>query len=242
MSDFLELTEEELLQYTAAYCEQKTDIKQQIIDHLSHIEESLSKNIKKMDRIKEDVKEDQEHLFDNISQLSRSISHNADRLAQVLTDFGIKRVEDEEYRTDGYRKIQIGFRYFEDTMIINLPELLPHRPVYDAARRKMRYYYDADQWKIAYNEAFRKEFEHGKFKLFNEKVVMIFFHHFDQKRGAVPDTDNLETKPIIDIISLYVLRDDSHEYMCHFVDAIEDDRDYTEIIICPKNRMQEYIG
>lgn len=242
MSDFMELTEEELLQYSENLCKENKDLKLQIAEHISNITDSLSKNLKKVEHLKEDVKENPERLFDNISAVSRSISHNSDQLIQILKDFGINKPEETEHGAGVYDRAQVDFKYFDHTMIINLPELLPHRPAYDAVRRQMRYYYDADRWKNAYNEAFRKEFEHGKFKIFDQKVVMIFFHHFDRNRRVVPDTDNLETKPIIDIISLYVLRDDSHEYMSHYVDAIEDDRDYTEIIICPQNQILNYIG
>ena len=131
------------------------------------------------------------------------------------------------------------FEREDNKLRIILPELLPHRPQLDMNTKTIKYYYDIDKWRAAYYEAFQKEFMNGKYKLFDEKVVIVFLHHVTP--GNKPDIDNLDTKVIIDIITLFLLYDDEHNYLCHYMDMIEDKMNYTEILICPQRELVNYI-
>ena len=64
-------------------------------------------------------------------------------------------------------------------------------------------------------------------------MVICFINHYKNIKTA-PDPDNIDTKVISDIISLFLLVDDSFPYRSQFIMAVEDDKDYTEIVICPQ--------
>lgn len=246
MIEFEKLTDDEFEEYTKNFQSEparNADIKVKISRYLKSIREGLQRNIRTLKKIEDDLNDNNEctDLFDQLTTAARSILNKSDRIYEILADFGIHPSQEELLSRTELSSVIIDFRAYEDTLIIDLPELLPHRPTYDAVKRTMKYYYDIDKWKIMYEAAFRKEFEYGKFQIYGEKVCLIFLHHYDREKKVVPDTDNLETKPIIDIIALYLLRDDSYEYMSHYVDAVEDDRSYTEIIICPLSKLHDYV-
>lgn len=241
---FEELTDEELSEYINSFqndTEKKLDMKKKIAEYICGIRKGLQQNAGTLKKIEKTLREEEncDNLFEQLTSVSKSIANKSDRISEILADFGIIP-KTTDVRTD-ILDVELNFRFFEDTIIIELPELLPHRPVYDVCTKTMRYFYDYDKWKNSYEKAFRKQFEHGKFSIYDDKVCVIFLHHFDKKKKRVPDPDNLETKAIIDIIALYLLRDDSHKYMSHYVDAVEDDRSFTEIIVCPISKIHEYI-
>lgn len=240
MGDFSELSEEEFSEYIKNYKTSENDVRSQLKENLNNLKGKISDCDKIFDQTQKAIDErDNINLEKNIHLLRQKLSTAVARLEKIAGDF--KFQTEAKDINEPVEKKNVKFRYYDNTMIIELPELLPHRSVYDVVAKRMRYYYDADRWKMSYNQAFSNEFENGKFKIYNEKVTIIFFHHYDRSRRVVPDTDNLETKQIIDIIALYVLRDDSYEYMSHYVDVIEDDKEFTEIIVCPSNKFHEYI-
>lgn len=246
MIEFEKLTDDEFEEYTKSFQnepERNKDMKTKISGYLESIRNGLQRNVGTLKKIEDNLNENNEcmDLFDQLTAVAKSILNKSDRIYEILADFGVHPPKEESLNRAELSSVKLDFHSYDDILIIDLPELLPHRPTYDASRRTMKYYYAVDKWKIMYEAAFRKEFEYGKFQIYGDKVCLIFLHHYDRSKKVVPDTDNLETKPIIDIIALYLLRDDSYEYMSHYVDAVEDDRSYTEIIICPLSKLHNYI-
>lgn len=63
---------------------------------------------------------------------------------------------------------------------------------------------------------------------FTERVTIQVIHHFDK---TMKDYDNLSFKAAIDVIALYLLKDDNPKYMSLYQDYIMDNAAYTEIIV-----------
>ena len=113
-------------------------------------------------------------------------------------------------------------------VIILLPELLPHRPRYDINTNKMKYDYDITEWKEEYIQAFEKKINKNNHIMFHNKVMVSFIYHM--KDNNENDIDALDTKQIIDIITLFYLPDDSKDYVCYFIDSVPAvGEEYTEI-------------
>ena len=115
-------------------------------------------------------------------------------------------------------------------VIILLPELLPHRPRYDINTNKMKYDYDITKWKEEYIRAFEKRIDKNNHIMFHNKVMISFINHMKDNNDN--DIDALDTKQIIDIITLFFLPDDSKDYVCYFIDSVPAmEEEYTEIRI-----------
>lgn len=67
---------------------------------------------------------------------------------------------------------------------------------------------------------------------YREKVRITFIQHY-APGAPVLDADNMEVKPFIDAICIYLLDDDSIEQCCLSLDGAIDGNDFLEIIIQP---------
>ena len=70
---------------------------------------------------------------------------------------------------------------------------------------------------------------------YREKVRISFIQHY-APGAPVLDADNMEVKPFIDAICIYLLDDDSIEQCCLSLDGVIDGNDFLEIIIQPVGR------
>ena len=172
-----------------------------------------------------------DEIFNQCMEIAKAMSRLSSDLSLIPVEYGFKE------RGGGKTTVSlvteekdVKFIREEGFLRILLPELLPHRPQYDVFARRMKYFYDINAWKNNYYSAFRQEFATGKYRIYGEKVVFYFLHHV---KGQKPDIDNLETKGIIDLITLFLLVDDDYKHACHFMDMVDDSESYTEIIICP---------
>ena len=72
-------------------------------------------------------------------------------------------------------------------------------------------------------------------KRYREKVRISFIQHY-ALNTPVLDADNMEVKPYIDAICIYLLDDDSIEQCCLSLDGVIDGDDWLEIVVQPVNR------
>lgn len=179
-----------------------------------------------------------EELYDSCASLSRRMANIATKIGLLPAEYGIKDKKDYINRVVVDKK-NVIFDRREEMLQIILPELLPHRPQYDSVCNKMKYMYDVDKWRAGYYSAFSEEFAQGEYRIYGEKVCMMFLHHVREDNNT--DIDNFEYKVITDIITLFLLVDDSHRYLSHYMDMVEDGGNYTEIILCPQRKIEEYL-
>lgn len=68
---------------------------------------------------------------------------------------------------------------------------------------------------------------------FNERVAVVVTHFFADER-QLKDYDNLESKPITDIITFHFIKDDSPQYMSLHFDYQLSDIPHSEVLITPE--------
>ena len=67
---------------------------------------------------------------------------------------------------------------------------------------------------------------------YREKVWISFIQHYD-KRERMLDVDNMEIKPFVDAVCMYLLPDDSPEQCAVTLDGLPDQKEFLEIRIFP---------
>lgn len=192
---------------------------------MGQIREILEKTLCELNQIEECKKrEDYSRTIKRYNSLIKSLNQCIKELVQdviVLSDYTLE--------TEGYfveKNIEVNMSHSQ--ISIKLNELLPHRPHYDINTHQMICEYDIAQWKRSYHKAFEKELSKYKIKTAQQKVQMTFIHHIKESRV---DLDNFDTKAIIDLVTLFFLQDDSKSHVCYYIDSVEDEKEYTEIIL-----------
>ena len=108
-------------------------------------------------------------------------------------------------------------------VVVDLPFLLPRKKDKDAK-------FVGDPLRHKFEQICEKE----DLKI-REKVVVCIIHVYDNvnRKAKCYDYDNLESKRILDIITLYTMTDDSPKY-CDVYHTVEfSDTDKTRVIIMP---------
>lgn len=241
---FFDLDDDALDDYARKYAPEEyreSDIKKEFCDRVEHIDNEILRLHKTISRIKEAyVEKDMDAVYDKCALLSKSLSKQASEVAWIPSDFGIY---DNCTKKKGVivKKREVSFIKLDSCLKIVLPELLPHRMYYDKHTKQIKYFFDYDEWHSGYMQAFQEEFASGKYNIIGEKVVLIYLHHVISSGRGVKDPDNFETKYMTDIITLFLLRDDTGKYVSQYSDMIEDFKEYTEIIICPQKFFPRFI-
>lgn len=214
--------------------------KEQLLMEIAAIKKDFVACEKRLDIIYDAAEHtDMGTLYENCFTTAKKMGKTAAQVGMIPAEYGI-RDKKEYIKRVAVEKKDIMVTQTSEELHIILPELLPHRPQYDSATRQIRYYYDVDRWRADYYSAFSAEFLKGKYRLMEEKVCMIFLNHV--KGNISPDVDNFEYKIITDILTLFILIDDSNRYLSQFMDIVEDEENYTEIIVCPQRKMGNYLN
>lgn len=240
MMDFQEVSLKEQREYIYNHQCMNRDKKEQLIGEIGALKKRMEESLHETVKLKEYVQYNEiEEFYSGCASFAQKIAKIATSFGMLPAEYGVKNRNEYISRVVVEEK-KVRFIRREDGLQILLPELLPHRPQYDAVDRKMKYMYDVDQWRAGYYKAFSDEFMKEKHKIFDEKVCIAFVHHVKPENKT--DVDNLEYKVITDIIALFLLVDDSRHYMSHFMDMVEDDRNYTEIVVCPQRKISKYVS
>ena len=124
----------------------------------------------------------------------------------------------------------LGIEIYKEnnSVVIELPFLLPRKKDKQAK-------FVGDPLKVM----FERLSEHEDFKI-KEKAVICIVHVYDNKhkKARCYDFDNLESKRILDIITVYTLKDDSPEYCDVYHTSMLSDTDKTKIIVMPISEFQ----
>lgn len=244
MIEFEDISDEQLDEYADSLLDidrTENERKKSIQDSLLATKQSAEKILSYVN-IAGEMVERGEGTTKILTKLS-NIARNAAKIGKMSQDVSLTLQPQTENLADAVERMpNIEFRHPDnDVLWIILDELLPHRIYKDGSTGKTQYYYDISAWKRDHQAAFAKEFQNGKFRILNEKAVIIFKFHNNGGGIKTIDADNIDLKPTIDLITLYTLRDDSYEYMSYYVDVVEDERDFTEVIVCPKSKAKEWV-
>lgn len=252
MINIYELDEEQLREYATSQSEDAGSnyALEDAIEKLKYIESTYKKQQKNFEVLYELLKEKQfDEVYDKCAEFGISFDRLSTRIKTFPFEIGEKS-SNIKVRLDGASKNgkKLTFNRTSNYLEVILPELLPHKQQYDAITGKMRYYYDIDSWKANYYNQFAKEFETGKYRMFDEKVSICYIMNIaGNMRNGIADTDNYDTKVMTDIITTFLLHDDNF-LCCNFmVDIVINkncssvDDCFTDIIICPADRREEIL-
>lgn len=113
--------------------------------------------------------------------------------------------------------------YDNERYYIKFNQLLPLRDFFDYGDRENIF---------AMQNALKKALLKTPLKKYEERVTIQVIHHFSDK---MKDYDNLGFKSAVDVIALYLLKDDNPKYMSLYQDYVDDTKNYTEIIVSTHN-------
>lgn len=167
-----------------------------------------------------------EILTDRLEMLS-------EKYACSVREFAVKTFTANRYEVmDKSAEIQ-GVEIHRDgkTVIVDLPQLLPrkkgkqHNFLCDPLRHKFEEISTAEDIKI------------------REKAVVCIIHIYDVKRENVRcyDYDNLESKKVLDVISLFTLIDDAPQYCDVYQTVRFGETDKTRIMVMPAEEFPDRI-
>ena len=159
-----------------------------------------------------------EYLTDRLEILS-------EKFACSVRDFARKTFVANRYEViDKASEMQgIEVRKDGNVIIVDLPFLLPRKK-----GKEHKFIGDPLWYKL-------EELSKSEDLKIREKAVICIIHTYDNvnKKARCYDYDNLESKKILDIITLFTLTDDAPEY-CDIYQTVQlSDRDKTRVIVMP---------
>lgn len=188
----------------------------------------------------------QEKKFDDLYTLiGQSIKKSTDLCQNILNlsvsygdPDGLKKLKRGATGEGSADSEKIQFVIMQTGLKIILPELLQYRISYNGIRKSMGENLDFIRYK--YVPQFEHFFNDKKIR-FDERVVILYKHYYQTER-LVKDDDNFDYKIITDLISEYVLVDDSPKYCMKVYDyEVGAVKNHTEITIFPCSEWLNFI-
>ena len=161
----------------------------------------------------------------NFEYLTGRLEYLSEKYTCVVREFAMKTFVANRYEVmDRACEIQ-GIEVQKDgnTIIIDLPFLLPRKK-----GSENKFIGDPLKFKLEEMSA------DNDFKI-KEKAVVCIIHTYDNenKNARCYDYDNLESKKILDIVTLFTLKDDAPEYCDVYQTARMGNCDKTRIMVMP---------
>ena len=164
-----------------------------------------------------------------ISSINRHLRSISDEIYQLSIISGSSNKEDRK------RAVEVPLKFTQngERLHIVFPDLLPKRVTKDTP-------YTYADIKMMYTPAFENHFRTGKHKIYAEKAVIVYTHYFESEKDFI-DHDNFETKIITDLITSWLLLDDSPKNCAIFSDYKIGDKSHTEVDVMPYKDFRNFI-
>ena len=178
-----------------------------------------------MATIKKQCETDYVNDVKNFDYLTERLQILSEKFACCVRDFAINTYSMKRCEVYDNASEMLGIEVYKegDKVVVDLPFLLPRKKDKDAK-------FVGDPLRHKFEQICEKE----DLKI-REKVVVCIIHVYDNvnRKAKCYDYDNLESKRILDIITLYTMTDDSPKY-CDVYHTVEfSDTDKTRVIIMP---------
>lgn len=196
-----------------------------------------------LDRISDSI---EKREYDKAFRLCKKATIEYDRLSQLLNDlparFGAKNQQERESASVAEDSLSITFEYLPHEILhIILPELLPQRLKYNNSTMEYENTYERSRFKRRYQDAFYREYQNGRFRMHTDKVF-LFTVNIYAKGDREVDHDNLDGKPLQDMISNMVLLDDSPKLCANIYDEMEGEYTHTEVYVVPEKDILPFLN
>ncbi len=167
----------------------------------------------------------------NFNYLTERLQMLGEKFACCIRDFAINTYSMKRCEVyDNAAEMQgIEINKEGNKIVIDLPFLLPRKK-----DKEGKFIGDPLRYK------FEKMSEYQDLK-FKEKVVVCIVHVYDNesRKARCYDYDNLESKKILDIITLYTMTDDSPQFCDVYHTVKFSDADKTRVIVMPEKEFWE---
>lgn len=248
MLEFTELSEEELNAYVKSSLSgdeeyEKTsklaEIKSDYTQKVEKIEKRINTVLKDMKELKSLIAKER---FDDSFTKSISVSKRLNQMAKEMNilpaNFGYAGKTNTVVAGDDY---PISFHYLDNNILhIVLPESLPHKVKYNDNNNAFMIMQDYNYNKQQMYNAFSKEFAYGKFKVYEETVVLYIVSYYENTKYFM-DVDNVEYKIITDIIAMYLLIDDNPMWCRQYLDARLGSYNHAEVYVIPQSKFIDFL-
>lgn len=166
--------------------------------------------------------------YEKASSIGRAALAKANRCAgsvrNITMELGIP--EEEDSSTEHvHQELILSGEAQNGILRIEIPELLPDKVKQWESGEYNRIYHK-------YLPAFQNFFSKGRFPIYESKAVICIYSYYENET-QLKDHDNFEVKPIIDILSAFLLPDDSPKWCANFMDYRMGEKCYTEIYVVP---------
>lgn len=189
----------------------------------------MKENIDALKRLFLSERPDKFFISNSASELLRKIKHFAD-IANKFSMNCFTEIQDITY----LNAEKLEFTQTGEHLHIVFPSLLPMRISDNHS------VYSKRDIISMYEPAFRDYFKNKERTVYKKKAVIIYTHYFSDEMNLI-DHDNFETKIITDIISSYILLDDSPKHCSLFMDYKIGEHNHTEIDVIPFDGFEEFL-
>lgn len=208
------------------------DPKENVNSLINTLDSSADKMKESISSLREMVSEEKPNLYFVKKEIDKvnSIIRNCVGTVYKLSVFSGSMTKEER---SNMIEEKLVFSRDNGHLHIIFPSLLPRRIKKDSPLSH------ADI-KQMYEPAFRKYFSDGKYRIYSQKAVIIYTHYFESQKDFV-DHDNFETKVITDLITSWLLLDDSPKFCSIFMDYKIGEKCHTEVDVIPFSELKDFI-
>lgn len=220
-----QLTEEEEKYYCSLIAETDMNRQRNILrDKIESIKKKLDQTDKLCDIV---LKKIQEEDLSSISSDIKSITSNLELSALNAIALPIclgNRREERDIMGEKPDEQLVTLHIDNDVLYISILSLLPHvRATSKNLFREMC------------GEAFRNFFQNGKYKVYEEKVVIVITQCYENECFE-RDHDNSDYSTIINLINMYTLHDDNPTWCDLYISSKIGECNRTDIQVVPISR------
>ncbi|MBR2401492.1 MAG: hypothetical protein IKB01_01815 [Lachnospiraceae bacterium] len=232
MLNLKKIEDDELKYYQSLYEQEYGDNQERNIylSLLDHIETRHVLSQQQIDKIRNELSEkDYDAVYESTCKLIRQLEKITVDARSLPLGLGFNPAKKKTFGN-----LDAANMFFEEEnhiLHITMESLLPSR---DIGSTNLEYLRDT------YYNAFYERFKDGKFKVYENKVVIVFVQIY-ANNAPMRDNDNSETKVITDLISTFSLIDDNPYWCNQYFLSEKGEYTHTEIFVVPESQFVEFL-
>ncbi len=205
--------------------------------HTNNLIESdnrLANELNKLNRNSKAFKGDfdftKELLFESSNKIQSELNKMYSQISYIQQLIGEYKSDNNLATADPEFIKNTQFSFNNDVLHIIYPSLLPKK-----LKNNKDIGIETKRITDSYTAAIHDYFKKHQSKIYNEKVILCFIHHYESEL-AVRDHDNYSLREIINALCTYVLTDDNPKWCAHYTDYRLSDKNYSEIYVIPDSK------
>lgn len=223
------LTEQELNYYVSLAPEDENKKRINLLDDkFKEIDDKLKTIHELKEKIKENLKEEEyKKAEEDVKRLVKLTETVACKARDIPFYVGIN-IKDKSILSTSSELVKLSIN--DDILKIELDTLLPS--VDSKSKNFIR---------DLCSGSFQEFFKNGKFKVYDEKVIICFFNYYDNQTNF-RDNDNIDVSTLINLLNIYVLHDDNPFWCDMYVKSLSGDYNHTEVYVVPESKFINFVN